>query len=86
MVLKGSGRAVICAVGDKTRWFIENPVEDLEDDNEKTPLAEQLGKLAGAITSWAYIAAFLIFAVLVIYMIFRIMFSGTYKFFSPQTL
>jgi P-type Ca2+ transporter type 2C len=33
LVLSGSGRAVVCAVGKRTRWFRENPVEDLEDDN-----------------------------------------------------
>ena len=38
LVRSGSGRAVVCAVGKKTRWFKEHEVEDLEDDNEKTPL------------------------------------------------
>ena len=38
-VTAGCGRAVVCAVGKRTRWYAENPVEDLEDDNEKTPLS-----------------------------------------------
>lgn len=34
LVKTGSGRAVICAVGENTRWFKEHPQgEDLEDDN-----------------------------------------------------
>lgn len=38
LVQSGSGRAVVCAVGNSTRWFFEHPVEDLEDDNNLTPL------------------------------------------------
>jgi hypothetical protein len=38
MVKTGSGRAVVCAVGTETRWFKDHPIEDLEDDNEHTPL------------------------------------------------
>ncbi len=49
LVTSGSGRAVVCAVGTKTRWFMEHPIEDLEDDNEKTPLSQRLGKLANYI-------------------------------------
>lgn len=46
LVLSGSGRAVVCAVGTMTRWYEEHPIEDLEDDNEKTPLSQRLEKLA----------------------------------------
>jgi hypothetical protein len=28
---------------------MEHPIEDLEDDNEKTPLSQRLGKLANYI-------------------------------------
>ena len=38
LVKTGSGRAVVLSVGANTRWTQEHPVEDLEDDNEMTPL------------------------------------------------
>jgi magnesium-transporting ATPase (P-type) len=46
LVISGSGRAVVCAVGKRTRWYLENPIEDLKDDDEKTPLAKKLDTLS----------------------------------------
>ena len=53
LVMSGSGRAVVCAVGVHTRWFKEHPVEDLEDDNNLTPLQTKLGNMANYIGKWA---------------------------------
>ena len=75
LVLSGSGRAVVCAVWYKTRWFAEHPVEDLEDDNEKTPLSQRLEKLAEVIQGYAYVAAFFILFTLVLFLVMQIMFS-----------
>jgi hypothetical protein len=55
---------------------LEHPIEDLEDDNEKTPLSQRLGKLANYIEQWAILAAFLIFATMVIFVFIKIIFSG----------
>ncbi len=61
LVKTGSGKAVVCAVGNHTRWFKEHPVEDLEDDNEQTPLQKRLGNLASYVEKWSYIAGGIIF-------------------------
>lgn len=38
LVMTGSGRAVVCAVGKHTRYAQTFPIEDLKDDDELTPL------------------------------------------------
>jgi magnesium-transporting ATPase (P-type) len=38
LVMTGTGRAVVCAVGKHTRFTQTFPVEDLKDDDELTPL------------------------------------------------
>ncbi len=86
LVMAGSGRAIVCAVGKHTRWFKENPVEDLEDDDERTPLQQRLELLANSIESWAYKAALLIFAISIMYyLIVKVMF-GSEDFLSNSTL
>lgn len=77
LVISGSGRAVVCAVGNNTRWFSEHPVEDLEDDNEMTPLQKKLDNLAKYIGKWSYIAGFLAFTLMIIFLTFKIMISDT---------
>lgn len=86
LVLSGSGRAVVCAVGKRTRWFFENPVEDLEDDNVDTPLTIKLKKLVEVITNYAQIAAFFIFSTMLIFLSLRIIFSGKTDLLSNETL
>ena len=86
LVLSGIGRAVVVAVGERTRWFREHPVEDLEDDNKETPLTEKLKKLAEVIKVYSHIAAFIIFVVLVIYQALNIVFSSKAEFLSHNTI
>lgn len=83
--MTGSGRAVVCAVGDHTRWFSEHPVEDLEDDNEKTPLQKRLENLADYIKQYAYISAILIFISMIAFVVFKIVF-GPEQLLSNSTL
>ena len=77
---------MVCAVGVRTRWFIENPVEDLEDDNEDTPLTLKLKKLADVIKGYAHIAAFLICSTLLLFLVCNIMFNGSADLLSQDTL
>lgn len=83
--MTGSGRAIVCAVGDHTRWFREHPVEDLEDDNEKTPLQKRLEDLADYIKQYAYISAVIIFISMIAFVAFKIVF-GPEELFSNSTL
>jgi len=76
LIKNGSGRAVVCAVGVHTRWFKENPVEDLEDDNEKTPLTVKLDLLASYIGNYSYVAGVVTFLILIIYLAMKIMISA----------
>ena len=86
LVLSGSGRAVVCAVGKRTRWFNEHPIEDLEDDNEDTPLTKKLKSLADVVKGYAHIAAFLIFATLLLFLTCNIVFSGSADLLSQKTI
>jgi Ca2+-transporting ATPase len=77
---------LVCAVGVRTRWFIEHPVEDLEDDNEDTPLTIKLKNLAGVIEGYAHIAAFLICSTLLLFLVCNILFNGSAELLSQGTL
>lgn len=78
--------AVVCAVGCKTRWQYENPCEDLEDDNEKTPLSQRLEKLAEVVKSYAMIAAALISMFMLFFLTMKIIFSDKASLLSNDTL
>lgn len=66
--MTGSGRAVVCAVGDHTRFSSEFPAEQLQDEDTLTPLQEKLEKLAGYIGKFGYIAGAVIFLTMTIFM------------------
>lgn len=86
MVESGSGKAVVCAVGKNTRWFIENPIEDLEDDNNLTPLQERLKNLADYIGKFSWFAGFLTFGFMIVFLVFQIIFSSSDDLISNETL
>jgi magnesium-transporting ATPase (P-type) len=75
LVLSGSGRAVVCAVGDNTRYVQTFPKQDLHDD-ELTPLQEKLEKLAGYLGKWGYIGGFAIFLGLSLFLVCKILFTS----------
>ena len=85
MVKSGLGRAVVCAVGVHTRWTIENPEEDLEDDNVETPLQIRLGDLAKYIGKWSYLAGALTFIFMIMFLTFKIIFTDD-ELLSNETL
>lgn len=76
LIKTGAGRAVICSVGTHTRWYKEHPVEDLEDDNNKTPLETKLDNLANYIGKYSYLAGFFTFTFLVLFLGLHILFSS----------
>ena len=85
LVKSGSGKAVVCAVGQQTRWTIENPVEDLEDDNNLTPLQTKLNTLANYIKKWSILSGVLIFIFLNVFLASKIIFSDD-QLLSNETL
>ena len=77
LVMTGSGRAVVCAVGDHTRYALTMPKQEMREDDELTPLQERLEKLADFIGKWGYVAGFVIFAVMMIFLGCDIAFTKT---------
>lgn len=67
---------MVCAVGKHTRFASEFPTEQLGEDEKLTPLQERLEKLAGYIGKFGYIAGFLIFVTMSIFLLFDIMFTS----------
>jgi len=76
LIMTGSGRAVVCAVGKNTRFSQEFPTEQLHDEEQLTPLQERLEKLAGYIGKFGYLAGFLIFLTMTLFLVFQIMFTN----------
>lgn len=74
--MTGSGRAVVCAVGEHTRFNQEFPVEQLQEEEQLTPLQEKLEKLAGFIGKFGYIAGAIIFLTMTLFLIVQIMFTN----------
>lgn len=69
--MSGSGKAIILAVGEKTLFQGEDIVNNSMsiDTETETPLQERLTVLATTISKFAYVAAFVIFVILVVYLI-----------------
>jgi Ca2+-transporting ATPase len=70
LILTGSGRAVVAAVGKNTRYSEQFKVEELGNEEELTPLQERLEKLAGYLGKWGYLAGILIFIAMSIFLSF----------------
>jgi magnesium-transporting ATPase (P-type) len=58
LIMSGSGKAIVCAVGARSKRGIE---EDPLDTSSKTALQTKLQNLGGTFTKYAIIAAFIIF-------------------------
>lgn len=76
LVMTGTGKAVVCAVGDHTRYAQAFPVEDLKDDDNLTPLQQRLEKLAQFVGKWAYIVGAVIFLLMLLFLTCKIMFTN----------
>jgi len=69
LVLKGHGRAVVCAVGERTRQGIFS-LERLGISDEQTVLQERLENLGSHFTKFAIMSAGLILGVLILHWVF----------------
>ena len=86
LVLSGSGRAVVCAVGKYSRISAVKDDDILgEGDEVMTPLQGRLEKLAGIFGKWGYFASFVIFVCSCIFMIIQFSVEGT-GFLDPKFL
>jgi magnesium-transporting ATPase (P-type) len=75
LVLTGSGRAVVCAVGKNTRISGKLESEDLQVDETPTPLQERLEKMVGVLSKFGYLCGFAVFVGMLLWVSLRMMFS-----------
>lgn len=73
MVMTGTGRALVCAVGEHRQI---NSMEIMQSflEEELTPMQERLEKIAATMGKWGYFAGLLIFVTQCLFYILRIMF------------
>lgn len=76
LVMSGSGRAVVCAVGTHCYIHEIEKEEELKDEDELTPLQQKLANIAKQIGGWGYAVAFLVFSSLSLFLVGKIMFSS----------
>ena len=89
-VMRGEGRAIVCAVGDLTFLARKRKKDHLVIEEERTLLEEKLEHISGVVGKWNYIFCFMIFLALLIYNLIHIFLrAATDKdksFFSNETL
>ena len=76
LIMSGSGRAVVCAIGSHTRYTQQFKQEELGEDENLTPLQERLEKLAGYLGKWGYLAGIMIFLSMTLFLVFQVMFDS----------
>ena len=60
MIMTGSGKALVCCVGDNTQLARKRKPQDLKIEEQQTYLEEKLEQLANSIQQYALIVAFVI--------------------------
>lgn len=85
-IMSGSGRAIVCSVGDNTRLSRSTNKEDLVIKEQQTFLEQKLEDISNAVTQYALLLTSLIIVVLSLYMVVRIMFNSSEELISVQTL
>jgi Ca2+-transporting ATPase len=78
LVVTGSGRAVVCAVGTHTRYSKTIPAEEFKEDATLTPLQIRLEGLAGFLGKFGFFAGGITVALILGFLAFRIMVSDSY--------
>ena len=86
LVMTGSGKAVVMAVGKHTLRETELTKDMLKMDAEETPLMKKLGILASIVGKWAYILAALAFVLFTIFWFCNIMFGTHASLVSSESL
>ena len=86
MIMTGSGRAIVCCVGENTRLAKSTKPQDMVIKEQKTFLEEKLETLSQQITKWAIVATILIILLQTIFLLLQIMFNGQQKILSTETL
>ena len=77
LVTRGSGKALVCAVGDHSRRGTDK-AQGIEDNADQTPLQEKLDNVGTQLSKYAILAAGAIFVAGVGNMLFSIVFLSHY--------
>lgn len=85
LIMSGTGRAVVLAVGERTRREMELTDQKLETGNQVTPTQERLEAFADLLSKYATYAAFAVLLILSVYELLQII-LGSKDFISSSTL
>jgi P-type Ca2+ transporter type 2C len=86
MIMTGSGRAVVCAVGDNTRLSRNRTPQDLIIKEQSTYLEEKLEDLAKTISKYALIVTGIIITTQTVFTVALILFDGDINLMSNETI
>mmetsp|Transcript_116892 Transcript_116892/g.162364 ORF Transcript_116892/g.162364 Transcript_116892/m.162364 type:complete len:125 (+) Transcript_116892:833-1207(+) len=84
--MAGAGHAIVCAVGPKTIYQKENPVFDMEEATNKTPLETKLDHLSKVLGRYAEWSAAVIFLFLTIFWLFFVLFGEGISLVSARSV
>lgn len=76
MVSSGSGRALVCVTGEKSR---RGATDKKLDTTQKTPLQTKLENLGTIFTKWGIIASMLIFVANIVNFIIKVIVVPEYR-------
>lgn len=84
--MSGSGRAVVCAVGDHTLIAKHRGLKDIVLEEQKTDLEQKLEKTAKQISKYAIAATVISVLTHLVFLFLMVLFSEESSLFSNQTL
>lgn len=85
-VMKGEGKAIVCAVGEMTYLSRIRKEEHLIIKEQRTNLEYKLEKISEIVGKWSYLLCVLIGLILFVYNTVHMVFRGDKSLFSNDTL
>ena len=86
LVLTGAGKAVVCAVGERTFRWSELKENEFELGDKPTPMQNKLEKYGDLLSKYAFYLSLFVLFVLTIYQMIELMASKNQTFVSKTTL
>lgn len=86
LVMNGSGKAVVLAVGKNTLREKELTKQDLQILDTNTPLQIKLGVFGAVLGKWAYLFSFIAFVMLSVFWLCNIMFGKGHMLVSKDSI
>ena len=91
LVMTGSGKAVVCAVGNHTSLYEMHGDQNLvgigsDDEANMTPLQMRLKRVADQLSKWGYAVGFMLFVAMCAFFFIRVIFSSDADIFTNETI